>query len=77
MKQKANNKKRADPYKEFEGAVFGYFFNTLFYRKTKNPLFLWQAYQICRKEKFAIPGWIYKYFDDCAGKILINNFPVL
>ena len=52
-----------------------YFFNSLFYKKTKNPLFLWEVYRLCRTEKATIPEWVYKYLDDCAGKILTNNDP--
>ena len=59
----------------FHRIVRTYFFNRLFYKKTKNPLFLWEVYRLCRTENAPIPEWIYKYLDDCAGKILTNNDP--
>ena len=59
----------------FHNVAAGYFFNCLYYKTTKNPLFLWEIYRLCRKEEIAIPKWVYKYFDECADKILINNDP--
>jgi hypothetical protein len=36
------------------------------YSDTKNPLFLWRIYHICRVTGRPVPDVIWTYFDDCA-----------
>jgi len=36
------------------------------YSDTKNPLFLWRIYSVCRLMGRPVPELIWKYFDDCA-----------
>jgi hypothetical protein len=36
----------------------------------KNPLYAWEAYALCRKEKRDIPGWVLRYFEQVAEKLL-------
>ena len=65
--------------KKFEDGLnpvmLSYAFNTLFYKKTRNPIFLWVVYQLCRKENITMPEWVYEYIDNCADKILIDKDP--
>jgi hypothetical protein len=36
----------------------------------KNPLYAWEAYALCRKEKRDIPGWVHRYFEQVAQRLL-------
>jgi hypothetical protein len=40
------------------------------YEKVKNPLFIWEAFKICREDFHAIPGWVLEYLDAVADKLL-------
>jgi hypothetical protein len=59
----------------FEKIVITYFFNALYYKTTKNPLFLWEVFRLCREEDLLIPEWVNNYFDDCASKLLTAKDP--
>jgi hypothetical protein len=40
------------------------------YVDTKNPFFVWVAWEIISKHKFEIPEWVLEYFDQCATNLL-------
>ena len=40
------------------------------YEDTKNPLFAWAAWQLCRENNIQIPDDILEYFDRCATSLL-------
>jgi hypothetical protein len=40
------------------------------YENEKNPLFVWEAYQIARKWDIPLPEWVLKYLDDAAEELL-------
>jgi hypothetical protein len=42
----------------------------LYYDDEKNPLYAWEAYALCRREKRDIPGWVLRYFEQVAEKLL-------
>ncbi len=39
------------------------------YLETKNSVYAWRGYCICRDANFEIPEWIFSYLDRCAGKM--------
>lgn len=46
------------------------------FEKCGNPLFAWDAYQLCRKEKRSIPPWVQEYFDATAWRMTgVKNVP--
>ena len=51
--------------------------NQRFYAATKNPLFVWAAYQHCRQTGQAIPDWVLEYFDRAAANLdgLVKSRP--
>ncbi|MCG8097264.1 MAG: hypothetical protein JAZ17_27190 [Candidatus Thiodiazotropha endolucinida] len=40
------------------------------YRKTNNPLYIWQAYSMCREVDLPIPDWILEYLDQCSINLM-------
>ena len=40
------------------------------YQKTKNLLFVWEAYQHARKVDLPMPSWVGKYLDKVAERVL-------
>jgi hypothetical protein len=40
------------------------------YEDEKNPLFVWEAFKICMDESLYIPDWVFRYFNEVAGKLL-------
>jgi hypothetical protein len=50
---------------EFTLAVLDMYFDD-----EKNPLYAWEAYALCRKEKRDIPGWVHRYFEQVAERLL-------
>jgi hypothetical protein len=55
--------------------IYAFLLDRCSYEQTKNPIFLWSIYRLCRNENIAIPEWIFKYLDDCADKITTNKDP--
>jgi hypothetical protein len=46
------------------------------FEENGNPLFIWDAYQLCRKDKRHPPTWVEEYFDKTAWRMTdINNVP--
>ncbi|MBT3015525.1 MAG: hypothetical protein KME63_07255 [Candidatus Thiodiazotropha sp. (ex Clathrolucina costata)] len=43
------------------------------YKKTSNPLYIWQAYSLYREVDLPIPDWIHEYLDQCS-KNLMNHW---
>ena len=44
------------------------------FARTKNGLYAWEAYRICRKHGRSFPGWLYSYLD-CAASSLVALDP--
>ncbi|MEW8062375.1 MAG: hypothetical protein AB2797_04620, partial [Candidatus Thiodiazotropha sp.] len=40
------------------------------YKKTSNPLYIWETYSQCRNVEMPIPDWIYEYFDQCSSNLM-------
>ncbi|MHB1400670.1 MAG: hypothetical protein ACYDAI_11045 [Trichloromonadaceae bacterium] len=40
------------------------------YNRTKNPLFVWAAFDLCRKIEAPAPEWVMQYFAESARKLL-------
>ena len=40
------------------------------YRRSKNPLWAWYAYQFARERKWSIPEWFLNYLDVIADRLL-------
>jgi len=40
------------------------------YMHDSNPLFVWLAYDICRKNDMPLPEWVLEYLDASAGNLL-------
>jgi hypothetical protein len=36
------------------------------FKKEENPLFVWEAYRVARREDFSLPDWVLNYFDEAA-----------
>ena len=45
------------------------------YRRTKNPLFLWNAYAVARTNNLELPEAALQYFDRCAEQLLAGERP--
>lgn len=41
------------------------------YKKLKNPLYAWLAYQQARKHDLAVPEWVLEYLDESADNLLV------
>ncbi|MGD8993030.1 MAG: hypothetical protein PVI00_16350 [Desulfobacterales bacterium] len=37
---------------------------------TKNPLFVWEAFKLCREHGKEVPDWVYEYFENVASNLL-------
>ena len=44
------------------------------YRETRNPLFVWEALEICQRDA-PLPGWIFDYFSGCARSLCALGQP--
>lgn len=40
------------------------------FKENSNPLYAWDVYSICRKEKRHVPPWVLAYFDEVARRML-------
>lgn len=43
------------------------------FEQTKNPLFVWDCYALCRRLNKPVPSWIFEYFDSVASKMMNRN----
>lgn len=44
------------------------------WEETKNPLFVWRAYQVSREIEYDLPTWVLEYFDKSANHLLNPKF---
>jgi hypothetical protein len=42
--------------------------------ETENPLYVWDAYQICREIEYDLPSWVLEYFDRSVKNVFNLNY---
>ena len=45
------------------------------YLSHENPIYIWEAYAVCREWKIDIPEWVLKYFDGCSKNLSAISQP--
>jgi len=40
------------------------------FQESKNPLFVWEAFMLCRDHEQEIPDWVFTYFENVASNLI-------
>ena len=40
------------------------------FQESKNPLFVWEAFKLCRDHGQKVPDWVFEYFDNVASNLI-------